>query len=425
MGLTLLHTADWHLGATLYGRSRDGEHAAFLSWLLETLAARQVDVLVVSGDVFDHAVPSAQSQSLYYGFIARVSRETSVRQVVVVAGNHDSAARIDAPRAILGALDVFVVGDIVGNDTSRCLCPVTGPSGKVELVVAAVPFVHEFRLGVRTTGRSKGEVLEELTGRFTDLYGGLADRAKVQWPGAQLVATGHMTCAGAEKDDDRTEIHMSRSVGAVPPEIFGKAYEYVALGHIHGAYTVDPSSRVWYAGAPVPVQFDEVGRAGHALLIQLGDSADVEVLDVPQARTLVKMVGPPEELAARLATLESGGSLGSFVYAEAIVERPVPGLLDELLAAVSKNPSESPPELLALVLTRLSAAVEAPDSVAPALRDLSAEEVFIALHRARRGADPAEDLLALFRQVVSDAHRDPDEHGSSVAARGDLDEVRL
>ena len=107
--MNLLHTSDWHLGRTLYGRKRHEEFAAFLDWLAETIERHAVDVLLVAGDVFDTSAPGPRVQALYYRFLCRVAA-SRCRHAVVIAGNHDSPAFLDAPRELLKALDVHVVG---------------------------------------------------------------------------------------------------------------------------------------------------------------------------------------------------------------------------------------------------------------------------------------------------------------------------
>lgn len=104
--LTILHTSDWHLGRRLYGRLRYEEFEAFLNWLQETISARQVDVLIVAGDIFDTMTPSNRAQALYYEFLGKVST-LCCQHIVIVAGNHDSPSLLDAPRDFLTALFVL------------------------------------------------------------------------------------------------------------------------------------------------------------------------------------------------------------------------------------------------------------------------------------------------------------------------------
>ena len=95
--LRLLHTSDWHLGRTLYGRKRYEEFGAFLDWLAETIRRDEIDVLLVAGDVFDNSAPSHRAQELYYRFLCRAA--ASCRHIVVAAGNHDSSSFLDAPKS--------------------------------------------------------------------------------------------------------------------------------------------------------------------------------------------------------------------------------------------------------------------------------------------------------------------------------------
>ena len=112
MGLRILHTADWHLGHSLHGQSRDYEHGRFLDWLLRTLEQRQADALLIAGDVFDSANPPAAAQAMLYRFLVEAGRRLPGLQMVLVAGNHDSPARLEAPSPILETLNVRMVGAV-------------------------------------------------------------------------------------------------------------------------------------------------------------------------------------------------------------------------------------------------------------------------------------------------------------------------
>ena len=109
--MKILHTSDWHLGRSLYGRKRYKEFSAFLDWLAQTIEDENVDALLVAGDVFDTSTPSNRAQELYYRFLCRVAA-SSCRHVVVVAGNHDSPSFLNAPKELLRALNVYVVGAV-------------------------------------------------------------------------------------------------------------------------------------------------------------------------------------------------------------------------------------------------------------------------------------------------------------------------
>ena len=107
--MRVLHTSDWHIGRTLYGRQRYEEFEAFLDWLAVLVEEENIDVLLVAGDVFDNSTPGNHTQELYYRFLCRVAASSN-RHVVVTAGNHDSPSFLNAPRELLKFLNVHVVG---------------------------------------------------------------------------------------------------------------------------------------------------------------------------------------------------------------------------------------------------------------------------------------------------------------------------
>ncbi|MCI5164261.1 MAG: exonuclease subunit SbcD, partial [Candidatus Electrothrix sp. AX5] len=109
--LRILHTSDWHIGRTLYGRHRYDEFAAFFDWLYNTIVEQQVDILLVAGDIFHTTTPSNRAQQLYYDFLCRVAA-SSCRHLVVTAGNHDSPTFLSAPRELLRALNIHVIATL-------------------------------------------------------------------------------------------------------------------------------------------------------------------------------------------------------------------------------------------------------------------------------------------------------------------------
>ena len=138
--IRILHTADWHLGQTFFGYDRTGEHEVFLNWLAEEIRQKEIDALIIAGDVFDVSNPSAASQSMYYQFIYRVTVENPNLQIVIVAGNHDSAARLEAPLPLLQAMRTEVRGVVRkleggaeeperGSGTALHGCPFFAPGG--------------------------------------------------------------------------------------------------------------------------------------------------------------------------------------------------------------------------------------------------------------------------------------------------------
>ena len=150
--MKVLHTSDWHIGRSLYGRKRYEEFEAFLTWLAETIQENSIDALLVAGDVFDTSAPSNRAQELYYRFLCRVAA-SSCRHVVVVAGNHDSPSFLNAPKELLKVLDVHVVGNASADPEDEVLV-LCDKQDTPELIVCAVPYLRDRDIRVAEAGES-------------------------------------------------------------------------------------------------------------------------------------------------------------------------------------------------------------------------------------------------------------------------------
>ena len=144
---SILHTADWHLGQSFFGFDRDYEHQQFLQWLLKTLQTQRPDAMIVAGDIFDTINPSAIAQRRFYDFLAQVCQALPHLQIVITAGNHDSASRLESPSTLLESLRIKVVGTVVRDqegqiDVSRFIVPLTDSQGGLQALVLAIPFLR-------------------------------------------------------------------------------------------------------------------------------------------------------------------------------------------------------------------------------------------------------------------------------------------
>lgn len=429
--MRLLHTSDWHLGASHDGLSLLPEQERFLAWLATLLVEESVDALLVSGDIFDQAHPSAEAQRAWYRFLASVQGGARPCTVVVTAGNHDSPSRLAAPSALLDALDVRVVGSFPPDgDIEPLLHPLRTPEGSVAAVVAAVPYVHEYRLGVRAVDHADGGLREAMIGAFGGLYRTLAARARERFGEAvPLVAMGHLTVGGpgeVDPDDAPQTIHQIGTIDALPPSIFGPEWAYVALGHLHGAWPVG-SRRCWYSGTPVAIRPREGEHPRRVRLLDLhaspqapegaADGAWEEVPGgwarqqdrrVPTWRTLRAFRGTEEEVVQAVEDAEIAPDLPPAFVLRVAVPAWEPALEDRVRSAVQARWSApQAPAQLKVIQERIRAE-EAPEARdVPALDTLGTEEVFRLLYRYRSGHDELpERLVVAFREVM-EAEVDP------------------
>ncbi len=150
--MKLLHASDWHLGRALYNRKRYDEIEAFLAWLAGIIERENVDVVLIAGDVFDNSTPSNYAQELYCRFLCRVAGSAS-RQVVVIAGNHDSPSFLNAPKELLKFLNIHVVGYAAGDPADEVLV-LSGTDGQPGLMVCAVPYLRNRDIKIFPAGKA-------------------------------------------------------------------------------------------------------------------------------------------------------------------------------------------------------------------------------------------------------------------------------
>lgn len=429
--MRLLHTSDWHLGVEPGQRSRTSEHRRFLEWLCGAIETHAVDVLVVAGDVFDGPNPSADALQLYYQFLARLAglrRPGSLGgpAVVIVGGNHDSASRLDAPRDVLSALHAHVVGGYsqgrdgsIDGDAAGLLVPLTGGGSEVRLVVAAVPYLNDWRLGVRGFDATVEEQRTSLTESFAGVYSRLADRAQGLYPGVPLIATGHLTClprAGDRTtDEDAVPVEINRvgSLGALGPTIFDPRFGYVALGHIHRSFPVDSDRRVWYSGTPVQVSADESAEGRRVLLVDVADAPAgalrVTPIPVPLTRRLIKVRGDLDAVEEWLRHLTwPDEELPPSLFVDVAVTGPTLRLSEtvrELLPSGAGGRATL--DQLRTSVARVPGAAFAGLESLPMGEAITPEQAFRFAWRARYGdgAEPPEPVLQRLGRLIAGEHR--------------------
>ena len=343
MALKIIHTADWHLGQSFFGYDRQPEHTAFLKWLAETVADRQIDVLLIAGDVFDVANPSASAQRQFYHFLKEINLANPGLQVVVVAGNHDSAARLEAPNPLLEELGIAVVGVVKRNesgeiDFNSLLLPLRHRDGSVQAYCMAVPFLRQGDYPP-TVQKDQNTYVAGVERMYRGLYEFAMEKAGTELP---LVAMGHLHVLGAElSDDDRSERVIMGGLESVTSDSFPRELAYTALGHIHKAQKVGGREEVRYSGSPLPMSFSETNYRHQVVLVTLDGRtpASIEPLIIPQTVALMrvpKVPVPPALVLEALRALpdkaetDSACALAPFLEVRVLLTEPAPGFRNEV-----------------------------------------------------------------------------------------------
>ncbi|MBM3463596.1 MAG: exonuclease subunit SbcD [Armatimonadetes bacterium] len=394
--MRILHTSDWHLGHTLHDRDREFEHAIFLDWLLDVLGRYSVDALIVAGDIFDSANPSASAQALWYRFLARARGQYPDRDVVVIGGNHDSPSRLDAPDPILSAFGIHVVGGFPRGDIERALVPL-----KNHAWVAAVPFL---RAGDLDADASPVEGVRAVYARV------LAEARARRQPGQAIIATGHCYMSGTRLSEQSERKILGGNQHALPADIFPDEVAYAALGHLHLAQAVERDN-VRYCGSPIPLSLEEAGYPHQVLLVDIEGEQFVSArpLHVPRAVEIIRVpaegAAPLEEILPWLRALPEIGDLEErrrpYLHVEIALPKPRVSLRQELEDALAGKAAR-------LVRWQARYAGEggalADERPGASLRDLRPEDVFRMRYQRAYPDAPSDELMTAFHELVLEAH---------------------
>jgi exonuclease SbcD len=291
----ILHTSDWHLGRTLHGEDLHAHHAAFLDHLVDVVREREVDVVLVAGDVYDRAVPGVPSVRLLGDALARLS---ALATVIVTPGNHDSAARLGFASALLRD-GVRILASVESLDVPVVIEDADGP-----VAFYGVPYLDPD--AVRASLVAPGS--PPLPRSHEAVLGAAMERVRADAaarPGARVVVVAHAFVTGAEPSESERDIRVG-GFDQVPASVFRGA-DYVALGHLHGAQEVRAAGsarpvirapHIRYSGSPLAFSFGErMQRKSSALVGLAADgSTTVELIDAPVPRRLAEVTGTLAEI---------------------------------------------------------------------------------------------------------------------------------
>jgi DNA repair protein SbcD/Mre11 len=409
--MRLLHTSDWHLGQTLHNFDRTYEHQCFLDWLLDTIVAEDADVLLIAGDVFDNANPSAASQRQLYRFLQQARARSPRLDIVIIAGNHDSPGRLEAPGPLLEAHGTRVVGhvarDAAGNiDLERFIVPLTGADGTVKAWCVAIPFLRPGDVP-RVTAQATDDAFDAYLAGIRLLYQQTYELARARALDDQaILAMGHCHMVGGDASPDSERRIVIGGTEALPASMFGPDIAYAALGHLHLAQRVGQQDHLRYCGSPLPLSFAEVGYKHQVLRIDLDGTraAAIEPVHVPRAVELLRVPASPAPVKQAIAELvaldlpDLPREAWPYLEVRVLLDAPEPGLRAQVEAALEGKPVR----LAKIEPTRrhvTTAGIE-PALSLDQLAQLQPDDIFRRLWQQRFGDDAPDDQLAAFTELL-------------------------
>lgn len=302
--MKILHTADWHLGKKLEQCERTEEHQDFLDWLIEKLKSENIDVLIIAGDVFDTGSPSNTALEQYYRFL-RLVKDTCCREVIIIGGNHDSISTLNAPKSLLKYFNVHIVGGVPELFTEQII-PIHDVSGKLELVICAVPFLRDRDVRLSVSGESSEEREQRIKQGISHHYHRFIEHISAyKEENVPVIATGHLFAAGSSSSDSEKEIHVG-NLGQVHGDQFPVEFNYIALGHIHRPQLVNNMEHIRYSGSPIALSFSENEDKKQVLVLEFTDGKLTGLLphEVPCGRKLIRIKGTLDVVKSKILKLE-------------------------------------------------------------------------------------------------------------------------
>jgi len=407
--MKFLHTSDWHLGRSLYGRKRYEEFEAFFSWLTETIKNNSVDALLVAGDIFDTSNPGNWAQELYYSFLCEIST-TCCRHVVVIAGNHDSPSFLNAPKELLKVLNVHVIGaktDVVEDEVI-----VLFHDDQPEAIICAVPYLRDRDIRTATAGETiddkNAKLVEGLKNHYADVCE-VAENKQKQFKESghssiPIIAMGHLFTAGGKTtaDDGVRELYVG-SLAHIGEDVFPNNIDYLALGHLHVPQKVGGKNHFRYCGSPIPMGFGEANQKKKVFLVEWsGHQPAVQEVEVPRFQQLERIVGSMEQIRTRLEKLsdEDSNAWLEIEYTGSGIISDLRGMIDEVLDGTAMEIRRVKNRR---VIDRVINAVSENET----LDDLKPEDVFARCLDAFEVPDEQRDELRnSYNEIISSLHEE-------------------
>ena len=385
--MRFLHTADWHLGRQIRGRSRVSEFETVLTEIKDIAVSEDVDVVLVAGDIWDTNSPSPESDRLLFTALREfVAHEIAV---VLIAGNHDSAHKLDAIGKLSELLNVHTQAYVKGYDKGGII-RITRDNVQAE--IAAIPWIPDGKAldaidVISDAVKNRGIYQDFVEGIYkNDVKGYTSDSVHL--------LMGHVFVDGAllaDIEGSERRLHIDVAYG-VDKARLPQEPQYLALGHIHHPQEIlgTPNGSAAYAGSILQLDFGEREQQKIVRIIDLepGLPAKPRLIPLPSGKPLVELKRTPEEV---LAKSEKNENKNAYIRAVLEVDAPEPGMAQKMRDSAA-----------GIVDIRLDYDRIEENISTVSLQDLKPEELFVRYYQEQHGTIPSDQLLALFREILGE-----------------------
>lgn len=328
--MKILHTADWHIGKQLKKVDFAPDLQYFFDWLVGHIKKERIDVLLISGDVFDMANPPQNAMIQYYNFLRQMLQHNPRCKIIITGGNHDGPLVLDAPADLLRLLDISVVGGAPENVAD--LFVDLNINGE-RLIVAAVPFLRDRDVRRVAPGESYQDKVDQMRAGLGQYYANVNAHYLAHYKGLPFIVMGHLYAQGAQSSESERDIQIGNQAG-INAEIFGDWPDYVALGHIHKPQIVG-APHVRYSGSPIPFSFSERMDVKEVVEIEFeGPLVTICPIPVPVTRRLIKFSGSLNQVVQAVQVHQNKSVFNDLAAIEVVEQEESRQAVQDLLELV-------------------------------------------------------------------------------------------
>lgn len=407
--MKILHTADWHIGQLFHEYDRTYEHQKFLDWLVQTIHSEQLDVLLISGDVFDLSNPSAVSVKMFYTFLNKAVSINPELQIVITAGNHDSAARLESPKPLLESSNIHIIGLVEKNESGninydKLTIPLKDKTGIIKAWCLAVPFL---RMGdYPAIADCDNPYTEGVSEFYRQAYAYVSSKKEA---GQAILAMGHLHAQQAEITDlDKTERLIMGGVECISAAAFHEDIKYVALGHIHKAQRIGGNEHIRYCGSPIPMSFSERNYKHQIVVFEIENEEvkEIKAVEIPvsiavkSVPDIHKTMAEVLDALAQLPDSNENIELAPYLEVRVLLDRPEPSLRYRIETAIAGKQVR-----LATINVKYpvnTADKETPSITPDKLDELQPLDIFLRVYQSTYSNSVPQEMLQLFNQVTQE-----------------------
>lgn len=397
--MKILHTSDWHIGKQLHKFDLREDLDLFFEWLIDYIKTETIDVLLVSGDIFDQANPSQAAYKQYYDVLKKLINLDC--KIILTGGNHDSASVLNAPAELLKAFDISVIG---GSTDEIAEMFVTIEKNNEKIVVAAIPFLKDRDIRKSAAGESYATKIEQIKSGLQSYFSNINTHYSDHHNKEVFIVMGHLYVQGSELSDSERDIQIGNQAG-VEAHMFEGIPHYVALGHIHKPQVISHEHNIHYCGSPIPLSFSEKEDCKQINVITVKNDRifQVEIVPIPKHRNLITFEGNLQEVANNINDYSEETTLMSL--AEIIVNEETESLerrqAFQTLIDANSNPHIEIVKSRLNFKSKIRGASDA-FAVGTDVADVTPMQMFEKKLELQSGLENTEELKNAFREILEE-----------------------